>query len=539
MKNKNKYFLPLLFALFVAVGMFIGAKFQVHPGSGGYKKPVNKLTDVMRILEDSYVDSVQHHKLIESAIDGMLKELDPHTTYIPAEELQQMSEALEGNFEGIGVEFNILRDTIVVVSPISGGPSEALGIRAGDRIIKVEGEDVAGKKIRNEDVIKKLRGKKGTKVNVIIYRPSSGKETEYTITRDRIPLHSVDATYMIDETTGFVKVNRFSGTTKREFTEALATLKKKGMKNLVLDLSGNPGGYLDAAIAMADEFLEKGKLVVYTKGRKSPERKAFSSAGDNFEEGRIVVLIDEGSASASEIVAGAIQDWDRGLVIGRRSFGKGLVQEQKVFPDGSAMRITVSRYYTPSGRSIQRPYEAGSEVYNNDILGRFEKGEFIHPDSIKVNDSLKYKTSMGRTVYGGGGIMPDVFVPIDTALDVQFLNDVVSKGLLNSFALDFLDRNRTLIEKEYPTSDAYIKNFTITSQIMQDFLKKVKEAGVKVDRSGLDHSKEYLELHLKGLMGRQLFNNNVYFAITNQIDPAYAKAVDIITGSQYNEHGLR
>ncbi len=539
MRKSYNFIYPLFFAVVVAFGMVVGVKMS---GSDTFassttkqSKSGNKFQQVLNYVEASYVDSVNSEKLTRNALQSMLKELDPHSVYIPAKRRQRMNSELEGNFEGIGIEFNIFEDTIMVVSPIEGGPSEQLGIQTGDKIVKVEGENVAGIGISNQKVIDLLRGEKGTKVDVTIKRTGVQKPLHFTITRDKIPIHSVRASYMINDKTGYIKVNRFSANTTQEFQEAMQTLGDQGMENLVIDLRGNPGGYLRAAIRMADNFLESGKNILYTNGRAKPKQSYDATGRGGFHNGRVAILIDEGSASASEIVAGAVQDHDRGLIVGRRSFGKGLVQEPREFSDGSALRLTVARYYTPTGRSIQKPYEEGNEAYRKDILERYKEGEFIYKDSIEFADSLKYKTPKGRTVYGGGGIMPDIFIPIDTVLNnSQFLTKLRQHVLINRFALQFVDKYRDGIEQNYPTSNAFINEFDAEGRIFNQFIRFVKEDDkVTYDREGMLQIKGFVLKEIKGLIGRQFWDKDIYYKISNKADDAYNQAIKKMNGSTY------
>lgn len=539
MRKSYNFIYPLFFAVVVAFGMAVGVKMSGSDtfASNTAKQTISgsKFQQVLNFVEASYVDSVNSQKLTRSAIQSMLKELDPHSVYIPAKRRKRMNSELKGNFEGIGIEFNIIKDTIAVVSPIEGGPSEQLGIQTGDKIIKVEGENVAGIGISNRKVINLLRGEKGTKVDVTIKRPGVKKPLQFTITRDKIPIHSVRASYMINDKTGYIKVNRFSANTTEEFQEAMEELSNQGMENLVLDLRRNPGGYLRAAIRMADAFLESGKNILYTNGRAKPKQTYDATGRGNFEEGRLSIIIDEGSASASEIVAGAVQDHDRGLIVGRRSFGKGLVQEPKEFPDGSALRLTVARYYTPTGRSIQKPYEQGIEEYRKDIMERYKHGEFVYKDSIELADSLKYKTPKGRTVYGGGGIMPDIFIPIDTALNnSKYLTKLRQNGLISRFALQFVDKYRQGVEDNYPNRDAFIREFKTEGRIFNQFIGFIrKDDGVDYNREGLNEVKGFVLREIKGLIGRQFWENDIYFEITNKEDEAYQQAIEKMEGGAY------
>jgi carboxyl-terminal processing protease len=489
-----------------------------------------KFSKVIDWLDSYYVDSVNQDELVEDAIVTLLHELDPHSAYISKEEVQRMNEPLEGNFEGIGVSFNILKDTIYVVSPIAGGPSEKVGIQAGDRIVKIENKNVAGTGITNSDVFDKLRGKKGTKVDVSIKRKGVDQLLEFTITRDKIPIYSIDASYKVNDNTGYIKLNRFASTTLDEFEEAANKLKKQNVHNLILDLSGNGGGYLDVAVKLADQFLSDDKLIVYTEGLHSPRREYNATSKGDFEKGNVVIIIDEGSASASEIVAGAIQDWDRGVIVGRRSFGKGLVQRPLMLPDGSVIRLTVARYYTPTGRLIQKPYNEGYDAYAKDIVDRYKKGEFIHSDSINFPDSLKYFTlRKKRTVYGGGGIMPHIFVPLDTAGYSDYYRDLIRKGVLYQFVLNFVDNNRKSILSDYKSFKNYKNNFEIGDEIFDQLGKFAEKEGVKSMDKGLEKSKEQISLLLKAYMARDLWETTNFYQVINEEDPSVQTALKVLS----------
>lgn len=501
---------------------------QVSQGS------IDKLGTLITLIERYYVDSTKEKKLVEDAIVGMLGELDPHSTYIPVEDLKEMNEPLEGNFEGIGVQFQIINDTITVISPIAGGPSEKLGIEAGDKIIKVESKTVAGVKIKNDDVMKLLRGKKGTIVNVSMLKASSKQMVDYPIVRDKIPIYSVDARYMVDKETGYIKVSRFAQTTFEEFQEALKMLKAKGMKNLILDLQDNGGGFLHIAIKMADEFLSDKKMIVYTKGLSSPEEKNLATSKGDFEKGKLVILVNEGSASASEIVSGAVQDWDRGLIIGRRTFGKGLVQRPFNLPDGSMIRLTTARYYTPVGRSIQRPYEGGTEEYYKDLYNRFKQGELTNKDSIHFPDSLKFYTPAKREVYGGGGIMPDIFIPIDTTKNSSYLIELSRKGAINQFVVKYIDVERKNLTARFPDFETFKKEYSkMESEFISKFLSYCEKENIKYDEKGYEQSKHIIHLQLKALLARNLFTNDAFFEIYNTINSSYNKAVEVIKDETY------
>ena len=489
----------------------------------------NKINDVINYINLEYVDTVNQKKLVESTIEDMLHQLDPHSAYIPADELQASNEPLEGNFEGIGVEFHVQNDTIMVVAAVSGGPSESLGIQAGDRIIKVDGKNVANVNITNSQVMQALRGPGGTKVNVAIFR--YGQKIDYSITRGRIPIHSVDVAYMLDNVTGYIKVSHFGDRTFEEYLDGFLKLKEKGMQNLVLDLRGNPGGYLKTAIQLADEFLPDKKLIVYTEGRSRPKESYLATSRGYFETGAVVVLIDEGSASASEIVSGALQDWDRAVIVGRRSFGKGLVQEQSEFPDGSAIRLTIARYYTPTGRSIQKPYEGNYEQYENELVNRFKRGELLSSDSIHFPDSLKYTTPGGHVVYGGGGIMPDVFVSLDTSGSSNYFSSLIAKGLVSEFAYNYLDDNRKFFKK-FKSFDDYNKSFFIDDKLLNNFVNFAERKGVKPDDEGLKTSSEIITTQLKALIARQLWKNEGFYSVIHTMDVTLKKALEQLEKKQ-------
>lgn len=488
-----------------------------------------KFSRALGYISNYYVDSVDSKKLVEDAIVEMLKELDPHSVYIPADEVKEMNEPLEGNFEGIGIQFNILNDTIYVISPISGGPSEKVGIRAGDRIVEIDGENVATIKITTQGVRDRLLGEKGTKVNVGIKRKGVNEILYFTIIRDKIPIYSVDAAYLVDHSIAYIKINRFAMTTLDEFNQKIKSLKDKGAKSLILDLRGNGGGYLDQAIKLADEFLDQGQLIVYTKGLRSPKTESRATAKGQLKDGNVIVLIDEGSASASEIVTGAIQDWDRGIVVGRRSFGKGLVQKPMFLPDGSMMRLTVARYYTPTGRLIQKPYDEGIEAYEKDLYNRYEHGEFLNKDSISFPDSLKYKTLKdGRTVYGGGGIMPDIFVPLDTTSVTGFYSKMIRQGVLNSFVLKYIDNNRKKLESKYPDFETFNSSFEVNNKLLNELLEYGKDNKIETTDEEFEKSKDDFKLLMKALIARDLWDMSEYFQIVNARDKGFNKALEIM-----------
>lgn len=505
----------------------------------GNEATTEKFNTLLYYIENMYVDSVNQEDLVESAIRNMLEELDPHSVYISAEELEAANEPLNGSFEGIGVQFNILRDTIFVVSPISGGPSEKLGIRSGDKIITVDGENVAGIDITNSMVMKYLKGPKGTQVTVGVKRGGEDELIDFEITRDKIPIYSVDASFMVDDRIGYVKVNRFARTTMTELRQALNKLKGEGMQELILDLQGNGGGLLQAAVEMGDEFLSEDKLIVYMEGRTFPRDDRNGKHNGLFEKGKLVVLIDEGSASASEIVSGAIQDWDRGLIIGRRSFGKGLVQRPVPLPDGSAVRLTVQKYFTPSGRCIQKPYEAGVDAYRSEKYERYESGELFSLDNLDLPDSLRFETKVNRrAVYGGGGILPDIFVPVDTTNSSDFFSAVLRKGLTNQFVLDYVDANRETLGRKYPTEKAFLEQFKVDAKLEKEFLDFVAAKEVEFVQEDYDTSRDAMMVRMKAFIGRNLFDQSMFYQVINALNPPFKRAVDVLRDGTFDKSNL-
>jgi carboxyl-terminal processing protease len=495
---------------------------------------IQKYITAMQIIKSTYVDSVDEPKLVENSIIEVLKELDPHSTYISKKDVDRANEGLVGNFEGIGVQFEILKDTITVVHPIVGGPSEKLGIMSGDKIIKINNEDATGSKISNQYVLDRLRGKKGTKVVVSIYRKGRKDLMEFTIIRDKIPINSIDAAYMIAPATGYINLNRFSQTSLQEFNDAVKRLKSEGMQNLVLDLRNNAGGYLNTAIELSDEFLTPGKLIVYTEGMRSPREDYSSSLKGLFEKGKLVIMINENSASASEIVSGAVQDWDRGIIVGRRSFGKGLVQRPFILPDSSQIRVTTARYHTPSGRCIQKPYSEGSDKYYEDFANRVRKGELENADSIKFPDSLKYHTANGRIVYGGGGIMPDVFIPWDTTPFTDLYLDLRRKNVVNLFVSEYVDKNRGELQKENPDFKTFDQNFQIDDLLMSDFLSMGEREGVNTtNEQQYALSEKLLKTQLKSLIAQKLWDVTAFYKVFNKDDAEVQKAVVVIQDDDF------
>lgn len=490
---------------------------------------MRKLNTALFAVTQLYVDTVDDNKLVEDAIKGMLEQLDPHSSYSTAEETRELNEPLEGNFSGIGIQFNMNKDTLYVIQVIAGGPAERVGMRAGDRIITVNDTTIAGVKMKNTDIMKRLRGPEETKVDVGVLRKGSKEPIAFRITRAQIPIYSIDASYMVDGKTGYIRVSRFAATTHDEFVEALDKLREEGMTQLILDLQGNGGGYLMSAVDMANEFLNDGQLIVYTEGDKAPRSEAIAEGTGTFNQGKVVILVDESSASSSEILTGALQDWDRAVVIGRRTFGKGLVQRPIPFSDGSMIRLTVARYHTPAGRCIQKPYDKGNEAYARDIYTRYLNGELMHADSIHFADSLQYSTLVNhRTIYGGGGIMPDVFVPLDTTRITDYHRDIVAKGTLNQYAINYIDHNRKRLANQYKEVYDFVENFKVDDKMMQE-LKKLGDAdSVKYNEEQAARSKELIARQLKALIARDLFDTGAYFMVMNPSDPTFIKACEII-----------
>lgn len=527
--SKSAIRLPLFIAAAIAIGIFIGASMADGGGnnSEGLYQSIYKFRQVISHIQNDYVDDVNTDELVDNAIEEMLTKLDPHSVYIPAEDLKISQAQLEGNFEGIGVEFNIFKDTISVVTPLSGGPSEKLGIMPGDQIIKVEGENFAGVGITNQDVVKALRGEKGSEVTIEIKRKGTRELLEYTITRDVIPQYSVDVSYMVDDEIGYIKVSRFAATTYMEFKEALNKLNKAGMKRLILDLSGNPGGYMDPAVKMVDELLAGNQMIVYTKGKDARHNSQyFSERSGDFEKGPVIVLLDEGSASASEIVSGALQDHDRALIVGRRSFGKGLVQMPISLNDGSAMRLTISRYYTPSGRCIQKPYEGSLEDYHMEFYERFQSGEVYSADSIKVNDSLIFKTDNGREVYGGGGIMPDYFVALDTVENSSYMTRLFNSNSVAEYSLIYADEHRDDLEKM--SLQQFIDNFKVNDQILEGLIAVGEQNKVTFNQDQYKKSKTLLKTYLKAFIARNIWSNDGFYPIFNEQNEIFQKALTLM-----------
>lgn len=522
--SRRSIFLPVILSVTLIAGILIGI-FLPHrndtPANVTLRLRNNKIQSILDIIESNYVDSVNRDNLIEEAIPAILKHLDPHSVYIPARDLSRANEPLQGNFEGIGISFNMLTDTILIISTIPGGPSEKVGLEAGDKILYVNDSLVAGQGISDEDIMGMLKGPRGTEVAVKVFRKGYNDLLTFNIIRDKIPIYSIDVSYMVNENTGYIKINNFALTTYEEFMDGLYKLKQSGMQNIIIDLRGNSGGIMEAAIQIANEFLEENQLIVYTKGRKQPRSEARATGKGEFKTGDVVILIDEWSASASEILAGALQDNDRGTIIGRRSFGKGLVQEPVVFPDGSGMRLTVARYYTPTGRSIQKPYDNGFEEYYADLTIRYGRGEFEESDSIHLADSLKFITPGGKTVFGGGGIMPDLFVPVDTSgISTYFLQ---VRPYIYQFSLTYTENHRDVL-KRYTEPGELEKHLNIQN-LMDQFNEFTAAKGIKSDPSGLTTSGNIIHTQIKAYIARNILDNKGFYPIWEKIDTTLKYAV--------------
>ena len=504
---------------------------------------MRKLNLAEYAISQLYVDSVNENSLVESAIVKMLSQLDPHSTYSNPDEVKEMNEPLQGNFDGIGVQFQMMEDTLLVIQPVSGGPSEKVGILAGDRIIAVNDSAIAGVKLSTEDIMKRLRGPKGTKVDLTVLRREVKDLLHFTVKRDKIPLYSLDAAYMIEPGIGYIRVSRFAMTTGKEFLEAMQKLQAKGMVDLILDLQGNGGGYLNAAIDLANEFLGPRELIVYTEGRAEKRSNFFAKGNGHFLQGRLVLLVDEYSASASEIVAGAMQDWDRAVIVGRRSFGKGLVQRPIDLPDGSMIRLTVARYYTPSGRSIQKPYtksakdggnavEVDFEQYRSDLIARYNNGELMHADSIHFPDSLKYTTKrLGRTGYGGGGIMPDYFVPMDTTSYTKLHRNLVAKGVINKTSSVFIDTHRKDLQRRFKEFNAFNAGYQVGNDVLDILKEEAEKAKVDLTDEEYQQSLPLIRTQLKALMARDLWDISEYYQVINTANESVQQAIRVLNGS--------
>ena len=518
----------ILLLLVCFTALTASAQLQIHMGEDS---PLRKLQIAELAISNLYVDSVNESKLVEDAIRGMIEKLDPHSSYSTPKEVKAMNEPLTGNFDGIGIQYQMMEDTLMVIQPVTNGPSEKVGIIAGDRIVNVNDTVIAGVQMKNEEIMRRLRGPKGTKVHLTVMRPGISDLLKFVVIRDKIPVKSIDATYMIRPGIGFIRIGNFGATTHREFQESLQKLQKQGMKHLILDLQENGGGYLQAAVNIANEFLNKNDLLVYTDGRRS-QRTEYRASGDGmFRNGKVVVLVDGYTASAAEIVTGAIQDHDRGMVVGRRSFGKGLVQRPIELPDGSMIRLTVAHYFTPSGRCIQKPYTKGEKQdYAMDIVNLLKRGELTNADSIHFVDSLKYYTlKKHRVVYGGGGIMPDEVVPLDTTIYTRFHRELAAKGIIISSNLRYVDKHRAMLKKEYKDFESYKQQFDIPQDVIDRIVKEGEKQNIKPkDEDEYQRTVPYLKLQLKALVARDLWDMSEYFSIFNERNAIVLKALEMI-----------
>jgi len=528
-RRKVLAFQPIWIGLMLIVGIYIGSNL----GDNNIFTPIpqtsenpGKLVNILNFIEENYVDSIDKKELIEVAINAMLEKLDPHSYYITAEEFASMQEPMEGNFEGIGVEFMIQRDTLMVVTPIPGGPSEMAGVRAGDRIIAVNNEDIAGKGLSNEKVMKLLKGPKGTEVSITVLRRNEENELAFNLVRDKIPIESVVASFVVKGNIGYLKLTRFAKTSYDEFAAAMENLRNAGARKLILDLRGNGGGYLNTAIPIAESFLSAGQLIVYTEGKASPRRNYFCEKDGKYRDMELVILINQGSASASEIVAGALQDHDRALTLGRRSFGKGLVQDEISLKDESALRLTVARYYTPTGRSIQKPYGEGID-YEEDYNERLLSGELHFADSVRFPDSLKFTTPAGKIVYGGGGIMPDVFIPLDSTMEITWITELAYTGSLRSFVFEYLDKNRSKFSYLNDFS-AFLSDFQVDAAMLRDLVKFARDENVLVQNPETTELNDDMRVEIKAQFARQLFGEEAYYQVLLAKDPDAIRALEIL-----------
>ena len=528
-QNSNSQIrLPFLITLAIVAGMLIGANVADNSDAdNNLLKSLYKFRQVLTYINDDYVDDVKTEDLVEKAISDLLVDLDPHSVYITGADLERSRADLEGEYSGIGIQFDIFKDTIYVVSPFSGGPSEKAGLRAGDKIVKVNGETVAGVEIGNRGVFEKLRGKKGTEVEVSISRKNENQLLDFTITRDKIPQYAVDVSYMVDDEIGYIKVNKFSATTFDEFKIHLKGLMEQGMKKLVLDLTGNPGGYLDKAVKMADEMIAgEDAMIVYTEGKGTRSNSEYRTSRDGaFETQPVIVLVDEGSASASEIVAGALQDHDRALIVGRRSFGKGLVQMPFELTDGSELRLTISRYYTPSGRCIQKAYDGKSAAYDRDILERYESGEMFSADSLKVIDSLKYETQGGRVVYGGGGITPDYFVGVDTLMNSKYLNGLFTSNTLQEYTLNYTTGNKKQLEEM--GLEQFLQDFEVSDKMLKELIALGESNKLAFNKTQYQQSQKLIECYVKAYIARGVWDNQGFYPVLNETNEIYQRAIGL------------
>jgi carboxyl-terminal processing protease len=522
--------------LFTGILISLTCLFNLH---AQFSEQSLKFGEVFEKISNYYVDTINKEKLVEEVIINMLHDLDPHSSYLSKDEVKAMQEPLDGNFEGIGISFNIMKDTIYIISTISGGPSEKVGIKAGDRIIKIDGNNEAGVGIKNTDVQKKLKGQKGTKVVVSVLRKNVPELLDFTITRDEIPIFSIDASYMVDQNTGYIKLSRFSMTSVTEFYNAISKLKEQGLQNLILDLTGNGGGYLRIAVELADQFISGRNILVYTEGAKNPRYNYYSTDRGEFEKGKLIVLIDEGSASASEIVAGAVQDLDRAVIIGRRSFGKGLVQQPFSLMDGSLIRLTVAKYYTPTGRLIQNPYDKGYDEYAKEASDRYLRPQLTDSTGKTFPDSLKYRTlNKQRIVFGGGGISPDYFVPFDTSYYSVYYRDLISKGTLNQFVLNYGDKHRNELKDQYKEFNSFKNSFKVTSEMIDDLVEYAEAEGIEFNNEEFKKSESMICLLFKAYLARDIWEISEFYEIFNESDPIFNRALEVLSQSSLYEKKL-
>ena len=545
----KKYLLPTLTVIGVALGIVIGMSLSQQANAqrvifqnGQLQLELSKVDRLLQLMEHTYVDEINMDSITDEVMAELVQKLDPHSAYIPKEDLEMVNSELAGSFSGIGVQFTIQQDTVRIVAVIAGGPSEGVGVLAGDRIIYVNDTTIAGVKMKNSDIQKRLRGKKGTNVTIKVKRPGVKDLITFRITRDNIPLHSIDAQYMLDERTGYLRISRFGAKTHEEMMDALKELEKQGMTQLIMDFNDNGGGYLNAASDMCNEFLDRGQLMVYTEGENSPRNEANANGWGNYKTLPMVVMVNQYSASAAEIFAGAMQDWDRAVVVGRRTFGKGLVQRPFKFEDGSMMRLTVARYYTPSGRCIQKPYSRGDKkAYEKELLDRYNEGEYYSLDSIQFNDSLRYTTRVnGRTIYGGGGVMPDIFVPVDTTEYSTYYRDMTAKGILNQYAIKYVDKNRKAISKQFKTVKDFDNGFTVSDEMMRDFIAMGEQDSVKYDEEKYRTSEQLLKDIIKGLIARDVYGDqSAYSVILNHRNRDLQAAIAVLNDPERFQRLLR
>ena len=524
-------------ALIIAISLILSINTYAQNDKATYKK----LSKSLKLIEGQYVEKINSEELVTKAVQAMIKELDPHSKYLSAEGLKKNREILNGSFAGVGIHYQILNDTLLILNTVKGGPSDRAGIKAGDKVLKIDGKDVTGKDISNTFFSKKLRGKKGSKVSITVKRKESSEIKEISFERGNIAINTLLVSYMIDNKTGFIRIKNFSRTTNYEFQLAIMQLQMQGLKNIIIDLRNNPGGLMMASIRLADDFLKEDKLIVYTQGANSPRTEYKSKGNGVMESGRVVVLMDNNSASASEIFAGALQDWDRGLIMGRRSYGKGLVGRNYTLPDGSAIRLTTGRYYTPSGRCIQKEYTKGHKSeYNKDILRRFESGELYSADSVHFADSLKYYTEGKRLVYGGGAIMPDIFVPLDTTYNIDFVKQINKHGLINYFAGIYFDKHFTELKSKYPTYESFSSNFVVDkssyNKLIDYALEKHK---LKPKTSNIEKARHYINYQIKAIIARNMYEDGSYYKENNKEDKMVIKAIETINSKKnFKKNGI-